>query len=56
MSVQKVLEKLQKNHQDEKITYVTCSANGCWDANCVLKVHSKDNKITAIEADDTTAD
>ncbi len=53
MSKQKVLEKLQKNHQDEKITYLTCSANGCWDANCVLKVHSKDDKITAIEADDT---
>lgn len=36
---------------EEKIVYTSCEQNGCY-GRCVLKVHVKDNKITAIETDD----
>lgn len=53
MSRDKILKKLDAQHQGEEVTYLTCTANGCWDASCILRVRSKDGKVTAIEADDT---
>lgn len=50
------LERVRKSildvHDNEETVYTSCSANGCFDL-CVLKVHKKNNKITAIETDDT---
>lgn len=47
------VSRLCQRHEGEKIKYTTCYQNGCWDAVCVLKCHVKNNKITAIEADDS---
>ena len=33
--------------------YTSCPANGCWDSACILKCHVKDNKLIAVEPDDS---
>ena len=50
--LEKVHARLMEPHDNEEITYTSCSANGCFDL-CVLKVHHKNNRVTAIETDDT---
>ncbi len=53
MSRDKILNNLNSRHENENVTYLTCTSNGCWDTSCILRVRSKDNKVTAIEPDDT---
>ena len=48
-----IIDALKERHTDEKVTYACCAANGCWDANCILRVRSKGGKVTAIEPDDS---
>lgn len=47
-----VRNKILTLHDDEETVYTSCSANGCFDL-CLLKVHKKNGKVTAIETDDT---
>lgn len=47
-----VRERIMEVHDNEETVYTSCAANGCFDL-CVLKVHKKDGKVTAIETDDT---
>lgn len=47
-----VRNRLLSVHDNEETVYTSCSANGCFDL-CLLKVHKKNGKVTAIETDDT---
>ena len=50
---QGIIDASRAKHEGERIFYTSCPANGCWDSACVLKCHVKDNKLIAIEPDDT---
>ena len=47
-----VRARIMDVHDNEETVYTSCSANGCFDL-CVLKVHKKNGRVTAIETDDT---
>ncbi|MCU0581089.1 MAG: molybdopterin-dependent oxidoreductase [Syntrophales bacterium] len=53
MNREKLIRDLMDRHEEEKVTYTCCTQNGCWDANCILKVRTKNGKLTAIETDDS---
>ncbi|MDR1603368.1 MAG: molybdopterin-dependent oxidoreductase [Gracilibacteraceae bacterium] len=53
MSKEFAIQGIKNRHAGEKICYTTCLQNGCWDAACILKVHVKGDKITAIDPDDS---
>lgn len=48
-----ITKTLINRHQGESVSYTSCQQNGCWVDGCVLKVRTKDGKVTAIEPDDT---
>ena len=50
---QGIIDASRAKHEGERIFYTSCPANGCWDSACVLKCHVKDNKLIAIEPDDS---
>ncbi|MVM54982.1 molybdopterin-containing oxidoreductase family protein [Gordonibacter urolithinfaciens] len=53
MSRESVVEKLGERHEGVDYFYTTCHNNGCWDATCLIKCSVKDDKIVAIEPDDS---
>ena len=53
MSRESVVEKLGERHEGVDYFYTTCHNNGCWDATCLIKCSVKDDKIIAIEPDDS---
>lgn len=53
MDKQGIIDASRKRREGERIFYTTCPANGCWDSSCVLKCHIKDEKLIAVEPDDT---
>ena len=53
MDKQGIIDASRAKHEGERIFYTSCPANGCWDSACVLKCHVKDNKLIAIEPDDS---
>ncbi len=53
MSREKIVQNLQERHEGSRHVYTTCVNNGCWDASCILRCEVKDNKIVAIEPDDS---
>lgn len=50
--IEAIKQSLINKHQGESISYTSCQQNGCWADGCVLKVRSKDGRVTAIEPDD----
>ena len=53
MDKQGIIEASRKRREGERIFYTSCPANGCWDSACVLKCHVKDEKLIAVEPDDS---
>ena len=53
MDKQAIIDASRKRREGERIFYTSCPANGCWDSACILKCHVKDNKLIAVEPDDS---
>ena len=53
MDKQGIIDASKKAHEEDRVFYTSCPANGCWDSSCILKCHVKDGKIFNIEPDDT---
>lgn len=50
--LKRIKQEIAEKHAGETIEWATCAQNGCF-STCLLKVHTKDGKITAIDTDNT---